>query len=371
MSVKFIHTADWQIGMKALSAGDAAKAVREARIQAARNVVQAAIENEASFILHAGDIFEDNAVDRAQVRQIGEILAAFPREVYLIPGNHDPLVPGSVWEHPVWQENANLHVCREAVPVERPDCVILPCPLKEKYSRCDPTAWIRSPEEGETRIRIGLAHGTIEGIPVEDDCFPVPRDAGLRSGLDYLALGHWHSTATYETGGTCRMAYSGTHETSKFGERDSGNCLVVEIAHHKAVPAIRSIRSGILQWLSIESEIHDSAGLAAARSQLDAVTLPSSHLVRLTLTGVLTTEAQPAVAALQEIMATRFLRGQMDSTGLLPAPEDDSWIATIPLGPHREAASRLLDLSRKESDPAGRLVAARALIELFKLNASL
>ena len=96
--MKFLHTSDWQIGMKAESVGRMAERVREERLEAAKRVVQAARDNGAEMIVLTGDVFEDNAVDRLLVRKIGEILRAFPRPVYIIPGNHDPLVPGSVWE---------------------------------------------------------------------------------------------------------------------------------------------------------------------------------------------------------------------------------------------------------------------------------
>lgn len=40
--VRFIHTADWQIGMKASHVGEAGTHVRDERVAAARPVVEAA-----------------------------------------------------------------------------------------------------------------------------------------------------------------------------------------------------------------------------------------------------------------------------------------------------------------------------------------
>ena len=65
--MKFLHTADWQIGMKAQSVGEAGARVREERIAAGKRVVEAAHTNGAEFIVVAGDVFEDNAVDRVLV----------------------------------------------------------------------------------------------------------------------------------------------------------------------------------------------------------------------------------------------------------------------------------------------------------------
>ena len=97
--MKFLHTSDWQIGMKADSVGRMAERVREERLEAARRVVQAALDNGAEMILLTGDVFEDNAVDRLLVRRTGEILRAFPGPVTLFPATTTRSCPGSVWEH--------------------------------------------------------------------------------------------------------------------------------------------------------------------------------------------------------------------------------------------------------------------------------
>lgn len=195
--MKFLHTADWQMGMKAESLGNkAAERVRKARLNAAQRVIQVAKKNEAEMILFAGDMFEDNTVDRSLVRQTGEILQSFERPVFIIPGNHDPLVPGSVWEHPVWEKSKNLRVIQTAEPIERENCILFPCPMKEKYSTKNPMAWIDARQESE-KICIAIARGNVKSIPKAKD-FPIPLDATSRYGLDYVALGHWHSYQTNE-----------------------------------------------------------------------------------------------------------------------------------------------------------------------------
>src|SRR5713101_3539094 len=193
--MKFLHTADWQIGMKAVHVGPVGQRVRDERLAAARRVVQAAKSADAEFVLVAGDIFEDNGVDRVLIQKVADILAEFGEPVYVIPGNHDPLVPGSVWEHPAWRSYGQIYVLKQAESVEIPGGVLYPCPVREKRSARNPTAWINT--DGTQGIRLGLAHGTIEGVSHEEPDYPIPRDAVARTGLDYLALGHWHSTVPY------------------------------------------------------------------------------------------------------------------------------------------------------------------------------
>ncbi len=348
--MKFLHTSDWQIGMKADSVGLVAERVREERLEAAKRLVQIAREQGVEFIVLAGDIFEDNAVDRLLVRKVGEILRAFAGPVYLIPGNHDPLTPGSVWEHGVWKESANLTVLRKAHAHEREDCTLFPCPLTEKYSTKDPTAWIDA--RNATKPAIGLAHGNVEGIVSGEPDYPIPRNAAEMRGLDYLALGHWHSFARYDDAqGICHMAYSGTHETTKFGERDSGNTLIVEIAGRGSPPKLTPIKTGRLDWRTIEQSVDHPQALEALVQELEKLKEPDLTLVRVQVAGVLFPESRASLVRIEELLASRFLFGILDASRLIPAPDGESWIESLPAGAFRETALKLRSQATQSPDP--------------------
>src|SRR2546422_9597320 len=126
--MRFIHTADWQIGMKAAHVGLAGQAVREERFAAARRVVDAARRERVDFLLVAGDTFENNAVERTFVQRVADILGGAPVPVFVTSGNHDPLTPGSVWEHPAWKAQRRVQLLREARAIEVPGGLLFPCP---------------------------------------------------------------------------------------------------------------------------------------------------------------------------------------------------------------------------------------------------
>jgi DNA repair exonuclease SbcCD nuclease subunit len=371
--MKFIHTADWQLGLKAAHVGDAGARVREERLLAARRVGEAARTHSADFILIAGDVFEDNGVDRALVQKVADMLAGFDLPVYLIPGNHDPAVPGSVWDHPVWKSLPDVHVLGDEKPVEVPGGLLFPCPAREKYSRRDPTAWIGA--GGEGGIRIGLAHGTVEGIRQDEPDYPVARDAAQRAGLDYLALGHWHSTAFYSgEDGAVRMAYSGTHEATRFAERDSGNVLVVVVSGAGAPPAVTPVPMGGLKWQVIEEDLRQPGDLAGVRNRIESLEHPESTLVELRLGGLLAAEDSGEVSRIDEILKSRFLFARLDASRLRPSPQDEGWLTRLPHGILRDVAAGLSDLADPQFSgprPEGATpeVAARALLELYALAA--
>ena len=369
--VKFIHTADWQIGMKAAHVGEVGQQVRLERLESARRVVDAANSREADFIIVAGDTFEDNAVERVLVQKVADILARFKGPVYLTSGNHDPLVSGSVWEHAAWQSHSNLNVVTEAKPIELDEATIYPCPLFEKHSLADPTAWIDA--SSNSKISIGIGHGTVEGIAQAEPDYPIPRDAASRSGLDYLGIGHWHSYGPIpSTDGVVRMAYSGTHETTKFGERDSGNALLVEIASRGSTPVIESIRTGGLQWTVIEESLTDIGDAGRVREQIESLSDADKSLVDLRISGILHHQDQPELKRIEELVAARFLYGRLDTSNLAPSPSDESWLDAVPGGIMQSVARRLQDLTdpsvmSDRPDGATPEVATRALLELYRL----
>lgn len=369
--MKFLHTGDWQIGMQATRTGAAANRVRSERIEAAKRVVAAANERACDFVLVAGDTFEDNGVERTVVQRIGDILAGFNGPVYLIPGNHDPYIPGCVWEHTVWN-TANLHVLHQAVLVEIPGGTLFPCPLFAKNSTADPTAWINAADRPE--ICIGLGHGTVEGVQVEEPDYPIPRNAAQRSGLDYLAIGHWHSFGEVPCDGEpARIAYSGTHETTKFKERDSGKALLVEIEHRGAAPTLAAIPTGGLTWQVWERTITGPGELGELLAEMEAVDQPQNTLLSVRLSGLLPGEDNQSLLRIKELAAPeagRFLFAEVIDN-LLPAPDDDSWMENAPPGLVRNVLQRLRTYAsgggEDRPDYATPEVSARAIAELYQL----
>lgn len=370
--MKFLHTADWQLGMKAVQVGAAGERVRQERLKTAGRIAQLAREQAVDFILLAGDTFEDNAVERVLIQQAADLLGGVGIPVYLIPGNHDPLVPGSVWEHPSWGFRNNIRILLEENPVVVPGGRLFPCPVRDKFSRRDPTAWISA--EINSEIRIGLAHGSFEGVGGRELELPIPRDAASRAGLDYLALGHWHSLSLFPDGaGVPRAAYSGTPEPSRFGERDSGRVLIVEIESPQSPPRITPFVVGGLIWETQTVPIRNRGDLARLRETIESWPRPEDTLLALKVSGFLEAGEQEELVRLKEIMAARFLFQDLDLSSLYPSPADEAWLSDLPPGVLQETAARLrqwadpgFNGSRPEgADPE---VAARALMELYLLS---
>lgn len=361
---RFIHTGDWQMGMMAPGFGSAAERLREARIEALEHVLALAREHKADAILVAGDAFEDNQVDAAVVERIANLLGdKSPAPVYMLPGNHDPYTRDSVYRRPVWgQLGDRVHVLLRQERVELAEGVWLyPCPLEHKNGYDDPTSWIPARAEHE-HLRVGLAHGTLplfEGI-AEDD-HPIGLNSVENHDLDYLALGHWHSTLAYPDASDARLWYSGTHEPTRFGERESGHALVVTL-EPSAPPQVEKAATGVLKWAQTEIDL-DRESLDEAMTRLREWREAERTLVRMNLKGQVDGSGDSSVPDLLTLLAERFLYYTVDDSALRP-PSFDADFSHVLGSPYLRKTVETLQQRAAEGVGEEAKVAQRALTML-------
>lgn len=360
--LKLLHSADWQLGLEASHVAAAAGPVREARLESARRVVEAASEHRVDALVLAGDLFEDNLVEEQLVRATVELLAASAVPVFVLPGNHDPLSRDSIYLRSAWKNRpAHVVLLDRAEPFEIPGtgAFLLPAPLTRKKGFQDPTERLPAAPAGATAA-IGVAHGSlrIEGKYQSDD-FPIALDAAEKRGLDYLALGHWHGCYVHAG----RTAYPGTHETTRFGEARSGQALLVEIAGGEALPRITEVRTGLLRWETRELDLDPAGADQAATALLAwAESLTGPTLLKLRTVGQSGDEAAVLLHRLEIGLAPRLLHLAVERADV---PE------TVARGKVAEVAAAspfvdglLADLAAADAPAAVRAEARRLLSEL-------
>lgn len=370
--VRFLHTADWQIGMKAAFAGEKAEALRQARLDAGNSAVAVATGHNVDFVLIAGDLFENNAVSPVAVQRTIEVLSKAPCPVFVLPGNHDPLRPGSAYHLPAWERAApKVTVLRTCEPLPVGEAVLYPCPLTEKSGRRDPTEWIPAQGDG---IRIGVAHGSLR-VPerFQEEDFPISLTAASDHGLDYLALGHWHSRFEWaDERGVVRTVYPGTPEPAAFDERDSGTVSIVEIEARGAAPRLLTVPTGKLRWTARECELTTLEEAEALVAELQRWEAAESSCLRLNLKGVVDESVLAPVDELEMLVEARFLFGEVLRDQLLLWPSEDDLVNAMGEGHLGEVARELLMMQGQGE--AGRLpaevspeVVSEALALLYRI----
>ena len=92
--MRFIHTADWQIGKPFKQFGDRESVLRQARLVAIENIGQLAAKEGAAHVLVAGDVYDTEAPTPRTLLEPVERMRRFSDvQWHLLPGNHDPHRP--------------------------------------------------------------------------------------------------------------------------------------------------------------------------------------------------------------------------------------------------------------------------------------
>ena len=275
--MKFLHTADWQIGRlhTQFHAGDAVE-LSNARIEGVRRIASLATEHGVDAVLVAGDVFDSQTPRDKTILRLFEALAGYDGPWLLLPGNHDAALAESVWQvaQRLGAVPPNAFLCLRPEPMEVTGrgggtFVVLPAPLTQRHTHVDLTEWFDACDTAPGLLRIGLAHGSVEGILPEDVDSPNPiaADRATRARLDYLALGDWHGRKQVDE----RTWYSGTHEPERFRDNDPGHALLVEIDAPGARPQVTSLQTARYRWLQLRLAIAGETDVDEAVQALAAI----------------------------------------------------------------------------------------------------
>ncbi|QHS10580.1 DNA repair exonuclease [Sinimarinibacterium sp. NLF-5-8] len=318
--MKFLHTADWQLGIKLRHLSDEnAAQMRLLRYQTIEKIAAVARAQAADFVLVAGDVMDDNALGKDALQKTVDALRAFAGlPVFLLPGNHDAATEDSALARLALPQN--VHFLQTRAPVAVPGGTLFACPLTRRHTLDDPTAWLprRSREDG---ISIAMAHGGVLNFSEGSDSAVanlINAEAVIAKGYDYLAMGDWHGLYRHDA----RVWYSGAHEATRFKEKNPGHVLMVEIAAPGAEPIVTPVGVAQTQWLKWQihfTEDHQVDTLAERLAQLEK---PSQTLLRIELSGTLSLPARQRCDALLEDYAERLVHLRLRGSGILTQPSD-------------------------------------------------
>jgi exonuclease SbcD len=238
--LRLLHTADVHLGARHTDLGERAAVLRERQFAAFKATVDLAISEEVDLLLIAGDLFDSNTQPRRSVERVAAELARLAKasiRTVIIPGTHDVYDGSSIYRSYDLAAMAKTTPEWVAVLTPQQSNVWLPSLDAVVHGRVfDTRRAPRSPFEGfDARMdrratwRIGMVHGAL-AIPGKTDADEVTfTEAEIAdSGLDYLALGHWHS-ALEGRAGNVTYAYSGAPEPVAVDQDGAGQVLIVTL----------------------------------------------------------------------------------------------------------------------------------------------
>lgn len=236
--VKFIHTADWQLGMtRHFLEGEAQARYTQARYDAVRKIGELADTESCDFVIVSGDVFESNLLDRQVIARSLDALRSFTVPVFLLPGNHDPLNAASVYQSSEFTSNCpkGVTVLEHSSPIniDGIGVEIIGAPWDSKEPLEDLVSQACSNLAAPNGVfRVVVGHGVVDtvlpgfGKPSVIHGEDVERYIDIGT-VHYVGLGDRHSLT--EVGNSRRFWYSGTPLVTDYDETLPNQVLLVAL----------------------------------------------------------------------------------------------------------------------------------------------
>lgn len=291
--MKFFHLADLHLDspMRGAWAADVSARLGTSTLEAFSRGVDFAVREGVDGVFLAGDLYDrrDRSL-RARLhlqRQLERLaLAGIPS--FVVHGNHDPLthddavrlpplatVFGTTWSE-VEAPGGKYRV--QGVSYGRGE-------VEENLAR----AFHRT----SSKPTIGVLHSNLAGSKGHADYAPCTLADLTESSLDYWALGHVHTRATYQVGAGL-AAYPGNPQGRHVRELGARGGLLVEVDDaQRSRPQVRFVALDVVRWYVLSVDLGSAQSidevfalvLRAAASALDPSESIRTHIFRVTLVG--------------------------------------------------------------------------------------
>jgi len=375
--LRLLHTADIHLGARHADLGEQAAAQRERQFGAFRATVDLALAERVDLLLVAGDLFDSNTQPRRSVeRVVAELkrLADAAIRTVIIPGTHDVYDGASVYRAYDLPALAGLPAATDRLVVltpDRPDVVLGPLDVvvhgrvfATKRAPHSPLAGFDVTADERATWHVGMIHGSLS-IPekTEHDEVVFTSEEVAASHLDYLALGHWHSTQRGRAGATV-WAYSGAPEPVAVDQDRAGNVLLVTLQERDGGRhvTIEERRVGRTRFERVDVDAAEVGSQPALVERLAALEDPDLVLdVR--VIGVRPDDLDLVPDEVERELAERFFRVRVRDASLAALPDG-------PLPPPDTIAGALvrdLEAEIAEGEAAGRDEEAHEAREALRL----
>jgi DNA repair exonuclease SbcCD nuclease subunit len=240
---------------------------RAALADALERIVDAALQRKADALTVGGDLYEAERAGPQTARFICEQFARFGGPVFVAPGNHDPYSPSAVLS--VADLPPNVRVFSEAAWLAVPlrDDLTLYGFAHTPAEPGRPFAGMRFERSG---VRLTLVHGSDEERCPPNKRATAPFTAAEvdASGATLLLTGHYHGGyVVARPNGQPVLAYPGSPEPIKFGERGSHGALAVRVDGTRV--SVEPLELARTRLLEIDCDVADAASEPAVLAMVE------------------------------------------------------------------------------------------------------
>lgn len=298
--IRLLHAADLHLdsAFESLSA-EASAERREGQRKLLFKMGEIADKYGVSAVLLSGDVFDSNSVMKETERSFNSAFGTLNCPVLIAPGNHDPYSANSAWEAMRLPENVYIFKSTDVEYVAFPGVparfwgagfrdAFSPALLKD----------FSAPETDDDIPDILVIHGDTGSAAA--DYNPISRDDLIKSGMDYVALGHVHARTPVMKAGKTSYAYPGCPEGRGFDETGEKGAYLVTISDSGVTAEFMPL--GGVRYEIISVDVSENDIFKAVSEALEG--LSDKDCVRVILKGEC--ETAPDAVQLRKQLEGRF-----------------------------------------------------------------
>ncbi|HEX6538633.1 MAG TPA: DNA repair exonuclease [Candidatus Dormibacteraeota bacterium] len=293
MTYRLLHTADLHLDRAFAGRGcngDLARQRRAGLRQALQLMGERAWTEQCQAVSIAGDLYEHerSGVDTERFLQ-ATFEAWRPIQVFIAPGNHDALLPGSLYRRVDWPPNVHIFTEPRLTAVSIDEGLTL-----WGLGHREPS-WMGNPLDGDVSragggVHLALFHGAEMASRPDGKGIHGPfRVEQIRErGFAMALCGHYHRRRIDHQSG---LVYAGSPEPLTFDETGGRGPVLVEVENNGAVKCT-AIDSN--SWTAVTascdvSSCSSTSGVTEAAAHACRVATPAAErmLFRLDLTGTI------------------------------------------------------------------------------------
>ena len=358
--LRLLHTADVHLGARHTDLGERASVLRERQFAAFQASVELSIVEKVDIFLVAGDLFDSNTQPRRSVERVAAELGRLARasiRTVIIPGTHDVYDGASIYRS--YDLAGMARAGSDWVVVLTPympevvfpplDAIIYGRVFDTKRSPRSPLAGLDAASDTRATWKIGMVHGAL-AIPgrTDSDAVVFTEEEIARTGLDYLALGHWHS-AIEGRAGKVSYAYSGAPEPVAVDQDGAGQVLIVTLEDQGGRHVVSIAPKRVGQTRSEKLDL-DVGGVKSQPELIDVLGrhADSNLVFDVRLTGLYPDDLDLDMDEVERALAPSFLRLRIRDMSIPASPEGIPPPPETVLGAFvRNIEDRIAELERK------------------------
>ena len=334
--LRLLHTADVHLGARHTDLGERAAVLRERQFAAFRASVELAIAEKVDLFLVAGDLFDSNTQPRRAVERVAAELGRLARasiRTVIIPGTHDVYDGASIYRS--YDLAGMARAASDWVVVLTPylpeivfpplDAIVYGRVFDTKRSPRSPLAGLDAKSDTRATWKVGMVHGAL-AIPgrTDSDVVVVTEEEIAKTGLDYLAMGHWHS-AIEGRAGNVSYAYSGAPEPVAVDQDGAGQVLLVTLEDRggRHVVTIEPKRVGQTRSEKLDLDV---SGVGSQPELIDVLGrhADSNLVLDVRLTGLYPDDLDIDLDEVERALSPSFLRFRLRDMSIPASPEGNA-----------------------------------------------